>query len=164
MLELSCILLEGALLSVVFLVILLVTLYYNPRIWLKDYPKDIQQAVKERTKKETRQFTYIGTLIMALVAVPFITSLYYTGDQVTFAGAFLHFYIVFTIVSLVDLLILDWFVFCWITPRFIIIPGSNGAKGYKDYRFHFIGFLKGAVIYVVLALILAVLRVLVAYF
>ncbi|CAI8806512.1 hypothetical protein KOY_00811 [Bacillus cereus VDM021] len=59
MLDLSCILLEGTILSVV----MLVTLYYNPRIWLHDYPKDIQHIAKGRTKKETRQFYYITIFI-----------------------------------------------------------------------------------------------------
>ncbi|MDF2086256.1 MULTISPECIES: hypothetical protein [Bacillus] len=44
-------------------VVMLVTLYYNPRIWLHDYPKDIQHIAKGRTKKETRQFYYITIFI-----------------------------------------------------------------------------------------------------
>lgn len=46
-------------------------------------------------------------------------------------------------VSLADLIILGWIIFCVITPNFIVIPGTRGAAGYKDYRFHFFGFLKG---------------------
>jgi len=47
--------------------------------------------------------------------------------------------------NIVDLFIIDWLVFCTITPNFIVIPGSEGNPAYKDYRFHFIGFLKGCI-------------------
>ncbi|NME98917.1 nitroreductase [Aneurinibacillus aneurinilyticus] len=164
MLDISRIIFEGTILSFVFLAILLVSLYYNPRIWLLDYPKDIQKVAEARTKKENRQFYVIGTIIMSLIAVPFITSIYFEGNEITFLKAFLHLYIVFFMVSLADLIILDWLIFCLITPNFIIIPGTKGAKGYKDYLFHFIGFLKGAVMYGIFSLFLAGLRIVVTYF
>ena len=47
------------------------------------------------------------------------------------------------IFNLVDWLLLDWLVFCTLTPRFVVIPGTEGAAGYKDYAFHFRGFLIG---------------------
>jgi len=40
-------------------------------------------------------------------------------------------------------LVLDWLIFCTIQPRRIVLPGTEGMAGYRDYRFHFIGFLKG---------------------
>lgn len=46
MINMSRILIEGSILSIIFLVILVVTLFYNPRIWLQDYPKDIQRIAK----------------------------------------------------------------------------------------------------------------------
>lgn len=36
-----------------------------------------------------------------------------------------------------DLLILDWLIFVTIQPDFIVIPGTEGLAGYKDYWFHF---------------------------
>ena len=36
----------------------------------------------------------------------------------------------------VDLLILDWLIFCTITPSFAVYPGTEGFAGYKDYGFH----------------------------
>jgi len=35
------------------------------------------------------------------------------------------------------LLILDWLIFVTIQPSFIVIPGTEGMAGYKDYWFHF---------------------------
>jgi hypothetical protein len=45
--------------------------------------------------------------------------------------------------NVVDWLILDWFMFCTLTPRLVVIPGSEGLAAYKDYGFHFRGFLHG---------------------
>jgi hypothetical protein len=42
-----------------------------------------------------------------------------------------------------DWLVLDWLVFCTITPRAFVISGSEGNPAYKDYFFHFRGFLLG---------------------
>jgi hypothetical protein len=50
---------------------------------------------------------------------------------------------VLLVFNLVDLLILDWLLFCTITPRWIVIPGTAGMAAYKDYLFHFRAFLKG---------------------
>ncbi|MFD3273783.1 nitroreductase [Paenibacillus dendritiformis] len=163
MLDFPRILIEGALLSAVFLAVLLLSLAYNPRIWLQDYPQDIQRAAPPRTPTEKKQFTAVGTIVMLLIFVPFVSSIYAYGNDVTFWGAFLHLYLVFNMVSLADLIILDWLIFCAITPSFIVIPGTRGAAGYKDYRFHLIGFLKGAVMSAAVCLLLAGLRVAMTY-
>ncbi|MFU1792527.1 nitroreductase [Paenibacillus azoreducens] len=163
MLDVSRMMFEGFILSAVFLFIVLVSLAYNPRIWLQDYPKDIQNLAAAQTPKEQKQFKLIGAVIFAFALVPFILSLMFDGEQIPFRAAFGHFYVVFTMVSLSDLVVLDWVIFCLITPRFIIIPGTHGAKGYKDVLFHFIGFLKGQIIFGVVSLILAGLRVTIAW-
>ena len=57
--------------------------------------------------------------------------------------------------NLFDLLIIDWLIVCLITPKFVIIPGTEGNKGYKDYQFHFIGFLKGIIITFTMSLVIS---------
>jgi len=56
--------------------------------------------------------------------------------------------------NLVDWIILDWLLFCTIQPKFMIIPGSEGMPGYKNYFIHFRGFLIGSVISLFGALII----------
>lgn len=70
---------------------------------------------------------------------------------------FLHLWIICLTWNVVDLLILDWLVFCTITPKCFVLPGTGNCKGYKDYKFHFIGFLKGCVYMTLFALIFAVI-------
>jgi hypothetical protein len=38
--------------------------------------------------------------------------------------------------ALWDLFILDWLIFVTILPVFVVIPGTEGLAGYKDYWFH----------------------------
>ncbi len=54
---------------------------------------------------------------------------------------------------------MDWLIFCTITPKFLIIPGSEGAKEYKDYAFHLRGIFIGTPVSVVFALMLSLLTV-----
>jgi hypothetical protein len=54
-------------------------------------------------------------------------------------------------------LVLDWVIFCLITPRFVVIPGSEGAQGYKDYWFHFRGFLFGTLFSAILGTVIGVI-------
>jgi hypothetical protein len=41
----------------------------------------------------------------------------------------------------------------------MILPGTEGMAGYTDYRFHFLGFLKGTAGIVVASLVIATLVV-----
>jgi len=50
---------------------------------------------------------------------------------------------------------LDWLLFCTITPGFVVIPGSEGMEEYKDYWFHFRGFLKGTIFSIAAGLVIA---------
>jgi hypothetical protein len=40
-------------------------------------------------------------------------------------------------------------------PRFMILPGTEGLAGYRDYRFHFQKFINGMGLTVVLGLVIA---------
>jgi hypothetical protein len=55
--------------------------------------------------------------------------------------------------NLTGLLILDWLIVCTITPRFVVLPGTEERAGYKDYGMHLKAFLFGTVFSVVLGLL-----------
>jgi tetrahydromethanopterin S-methyltransferase subunit B len=59
--------------------------------------------------------------------------------------------------NLFDLLIADWLVFVKIQPKAIVLPGTEGMAGYKDYAFHFRGFLVGIVFSAVGALVFSLI-------
>jgi hypothetical protein len=149
MLLINKILLDGAILSVLASCFILVSLAINPRIWLQDYPKEIQESVPPKTEKEKRLSLMFGIPFLAVLAiVPLISTFalkYQNNGQVPFLALFLNSFGVVFIFNLVDWLLLDWLVFCWLTPKFVVIPGTEGMPAYKDYSFHFRGFLIGTV-------------------
>jgi hypothetical protein len=77
------------------------------------------------------------------------------AEPMTFMEAFLSSFLILMFFNLVDLLILDWLLFVTIQPRPIILPGTEGMAGYKDYAFHFYGFLKGVMISAIMSVIVA---------
>ena len=153
------IVLDGALLSIIASLLILVSLRINPRMWLQDYPQDIQDAVPPKTEREKRQALIVGVpFLVVLVAVPLISTLTLSrrsDGNTSFLQLFLNASGVAIIFNLVDLLLLDWLMFCTITPKFLVIPGTEGMEAYKDYGFHFRAFLIGTVLSIVAGLVLA---------
>jgi hypothetical protein len=80
---------------------------------------------------------------------------YQTQGQIPFWVLFINSFSVAFIFNLVDWLILDWLMFCTITPGFLVITGTEGMAGYKDYLFHFRGFLIGSVLSAIAGLVIA---------
>ena len=160
MIEFSFTTIHALIYAVIFSTFILSTLFINPRMWLHDYPDKIKEIAPGKTEKEKKQTLVLSVFFIPIfIGYPIITILIYE-NPVTFFGLFLHFLILFQFTNLIDLLILDWIIFCTITPKWIIIPGTTVKDGYKDYKFHFIAFLKGIVIITVTALILSGLLIL----
>ena len=156
MVNTSLLLTDGAILSVLFGVYVGGTLFCKPRIWLHDFPPDIQALTPSKTDQEKR--------LTALLTIPFFILLFgglgltaaRYGTAHGFLGMLLHTYLVYLIVNLFDLVVLDWGMSMHLVdPQNPPFPGTEGAKGYRDYRFYFVGFLKGCVIGMVFVLIVS---------
>ncbi len=151
--------LDGVLLSIIASFILIVSLYINPRTFLQDYPKDIQAKVPPKTLSERRISLLLGIpFLLVLILVPFFSTLtlkHQNGESSPFIALFVNAFGVAFIFNLVDWLLLDWLMFCTITPKFVIIPGTEGMASYKDYGFHFRGFIIGTLLSVIGALVIA---------
>ena len=150
---------DGAILSVIASLLIVVSLRFNPRMWLQDYPQDIQDRVPPKTKEEKRQALVVGIpFLIVLVAVPFYSTLVLSiqgGSDISFFQLFLNAFGVAFVFNLVDLLLLDWLMFSTITPKFLVIPGTEGMEEYRDYYYHFRAFLIGTVLSVVAGLVIA---------
>lgn len=131
----------------------------NPRFMMQDYPKQITDQVEPKTEAEKRASIKYGMPFLALMIVyPLFYAIY---AKMALGMGFLQlmlntFLLVFSF-NLVDLIFVDWLIFCTWTPKFIVIPGTEGNAGYKDYKYHFTAFLKGCVFSVVMALVLAII-------
>jgi hypothetical protein len=152
-------LLEGAILSAIASILLIAILRFNPRLFLQDYPEEIQNQVPPKTEKEKRQSLIVGIpFLIVVVAVPFVSTLIlklHGGEGVPFLHLFLNAFGVVFIFNLVDLLLLDWLMFCTITPEFLVIPGTEGSEAYKDYGYHFRASITGTILSVVGGLVIA---------
>lgn len=45
-------------------------------------------------------------------------------------------------------------IICRITPKWVVLEGTEGCKGYKDYMYHFKGFLIGCVYTLIMAVVI----------
>ncbi|HFK1681011.1 TPA: nitroreductase [Bacillus tropicus] len=148
----------GIIMSIVLSVMILGSLYYNPRLSLTDYPKDIQKVVFPKSIYEKKQTIYFNIAYNAILfGTPFVsTYILHKHEKLLYIDAYyLHTFGILMIFNVVDLFILDWLIFCWITPRFVVIPTTEGMKGYKDYKFHLRGAIVGTKFLAIVSLFLA---------
>jgi hypothetical protein len=147
---------DGALFSLAGSTYLLGLLRFNPRIFLRHCPKEIQEIVPPKSDKERRMSILLGLLIGA----PFASALLWrtaTLGSHSFWELFAYAFGVLFIFNLVDLLILDWFIVCWVKPRWVILPGTEHIAIPNPYVHHFKEFLMGTVGLAILGLAIAAL-------
>ncbi len=147
---------DGVLFSLVASTYLLVLLRFNPRIFLRHFPKEVREVVPPKSQKEQR----ISILLGLLIGAPFISALLWrtaTFGSHSFWELFAYAFGVLFIFNLVDLLVLDWLIVCWLEPRWVILPGTEHIVIPKQYFHHFKGFLIGTVGLVIVGLAIAAL-------
>jgi hypothetical protein len=131
----------------------------NPRFSLPDLPRDIQDAVPPLTKKEKRAASLFAVPFFVMVlAIPFMSTLALNGQNagnVAFCLLFLNAYGILLAANVAELILVDLLLICTITPKFVVIPGTEGLAGYRDYAHQIKAHLRGSVLMAVLALIIA---------
>jgi hypothetical protein len=156
MLDWNKILIDGMIYSVIGSIYIVIMLMVDNRMFLNkgDYPDDVLAAVPPRTEMETRKAA-IWSLPWFLWAFIFPSYSAYSYAQVVsevpFWALFAHAFLIFLSFWLVDLVILDGLMFCLITPSFVMIPGTEGFAGYKDFDMHLKGHFTKGILYLVIA-------------
>lgn len=141
-------LLYGFLLGFLVGLTILVSFWINPEIWVGDYPPDIRARytpIRSDTQHHKRLAALAFMIVLVSVLALSILHLDRLTGSLTFWPVFLSSFTTLLIFNIFDLLVLDWFLFNTLQPKMIILPGTEGMAGYKDYAFHFYGFLKGLV-------------------
>ena len=143
--------LHGIIICIPFSIFVLVSFFSYPRLWLHSLPKDIACMVPPKTHKENTLTRYVLLPIYILILPGLsIASVIYLSivNQIdlSFIEIFGHIYILWITVHLWDLLIIDGGFLLFVNPQNPPIPGSEGAKGWKDFGFHFRDFLKATLI------------------
>lgn len=155
-------------LSLLLTIALLAGLWINPEMLLNDYPPDVKAAYgPARNPKSKTQARLFAVLIFLLAIGALAAALINLPRPGNFGAAFwmslVTIWSILMIFNLVDMVLID-FPLVYFKPKRLLLPGTEGMKGYADYGFHARGFLKGMIgitlVSPVLALIPAVLWVL----
>lgn len=146
--------------TILFVVIVLLSLAYNPRLWIQDFPDEMQADMEPLSRGEQIVRLLVAVLLLAVVVgIPLLSVLSVQSSRgaQTFFEAFLHIWAIFMIVNLVDLVIIDWVIGIWWQPGFLSTPEIESLRHHNTYRFHLVEHLKGTVMLTALALGLGVL-------
>lgn len=131
---------DGLIFSIVGSLILVGGLYWNPRIFLSDYPADVRAAVPPKTRREWMQALALSAAFFPwIIGYPVFSAWLLrqqAGGDITFWFAFACTLGVVMLFNAVDLFILDIWLFATLTPRWLVIPGTAGMPGYKDRAMH----------------------------
>jgi len=105
-----------------------------------DYPPDIREKFGPKSEEADR-LTRLWAIPLFAVMIGYVV---FAGLRVkranngrlSFRDAFKYVYLLFLSFWTFDLVVLDWLLFTTIQPSFIVLPGTEGMAGYKDYLFH----------------------------
>ena len=139
-------LVTGLLLSLVLLVIMFISAAVARDMWVGDYPPDIRAKYGPMSARSAHLRPFFAVLVFGATLLIPLLGLFALQQQVghlSFIPALVFSALSILVFNLFDLLVLDWLFFCTVQPRIMVLPGTQGMAGYRDYRFHFIGFLKG---------------------
>lgn len=128
------------LLVTLFTAVVVGALHVSRDALLSDYPQAIQQRYGQQSARGRRTAAAAGLLnLLAFVVVPVIGVLDLhnrTEGTLGFWPPFALGTACFVSVTLFDLVILDWWLFCCVQPRFMVLPGTEGMAEYRDFTFH----------------------------
>jgi hypothetical protein len=108
--------------------------FLNPEIWLPDYPPDIRERFGPMSERAKRQKRLVGIpvfLLLLAVIVFSVARFVQIGGGWAFFAVFVGIFVMLLVFNAVDLLILDWLIFVTLRPRVIVLPGTEGAEGYR---------------------------------
>lgn len=148
MINFSITLLHGFIICLPFSIFALISFWCWPRLWLHSLPPDIAEMAGPKTSAEIKQTKWL--LIPVLLILPglsVLSTLYVNStiqESLTILGVFTHIYAIWVIVHLWDLIVIDYGHILFINPERPPIANTEGAKGYRDYGFHFRAFLKAS--------------------
>lgn len=146
---LSHILIDGLLSCLPFSAVAFGSFLLKPRLWLHSLPADIQAMAPQKTGAERRLTGWMGSVVLfCFFGIPILFTLrrhLQTAGGFSSLEAVGYLYGVWMIVNIWDLVGIDWPYAYWVDPCRPPIPGTEGAAGYKDYRFHARAFVKASV-------------------
>lgn len=157
--DIKVILIEAIIWSVLWTIIVSVSVRVFPFTIEHDYPKDVRKVANipkpsKAHKKQGLMFATISFIILFGLLIMFAI-LEYRGQGLSFWKIFIHLWIICMTWNIFDLIIVDLLFICLLSFKYFVLPNTETCKGNKNYKFHFIGFLKGFPVMSIVALIFA---------
>lgn len=128
----------GALLGAFFTVVVLGMAYLEPSMMMHDYPRAIQERAR---LPNTSPPPWLEPTMAALLWGGCLTILFYANREINHRHGFRFldtaatFLLAFTAVAFADIVVIDWLIVATLTPKFLVLPGTEGMREYKDYGF-----------------------------
>jgi hypothetical protein len=139
---------DCALYNFVLCAFILGSMLLNRELWLNDYPPDIKAKVGPMSAKARKQGSLLAIPLLLIMVGGVIWSTVRLKQQnegtLSFTDAYWHTAGMVMSFWLSDLLVIDWLIGVTWTPTFIVLPGTEGMAGYKDYGFHLRAHLRAA--------------------
>ncbi|MBX3046886.1 MAG: hypothetical protein KF698_07810 [Anaerolineales bacterium] len=143
---LSTTLLHALLLCIPFTIFVLVSFWGWPRLWLHSLPEDIAKMAGPKTAAEQRATKFLLVPYLLILPGLSVASAVYSAQSanidLSFVGALVHLYLIMIVVHVYDFAVIDFVHTLLIDPANPPIKGTEGARGWKDMRFHFRSLLK----------------------
>jgi hypothetical protein len=149
-------LLWGTVFGLVFSIAILIIGRINAEFILNDYPPDIRAKfgpMSDQTRKQANLVTLPLLIALGVIVIFGLGQLRTLVGELKFIDTFIVTTLIFQTWNLLDLVLLDWFLLMTLKPSFMILPGTDGMTGYRDFGFHFRKFLNGIVFTLILGLI-----------
>ncbi|HHE9996674.1 hypothetical protein MZA43_01720 [Haemophilus influenzae] len=159
LLDIKIILIEAIIWSMLWTITVSVSIRVFPFMIEHDYPKDVREiaSIPKPSKTHKKQgliFATVSFVILFGLLIAFAI-LAYKGQELSFWKIFIHLWLICMIWNIVDLVIVDWIFICLLSLKYFVLRKTEHCKGNKNYKFHFIGFLKGFIAMNIVALIFA---------
>lgn len=139
---------DSVLYNAALLTLIAIAMAWNPEIWLNDYPPDVKAKYGAMSTKAKRQGYLLALPLFIIMIGGVIWSTVrlrqQKGGSLSFSEAYRHTVgMIFSFWSF-DLLVIDWLIGVTWTPSRIVLPGTEGMAGYKDYGLHLRAHLRAA--------------------
>ncbi|MET7639965.1 hypothetical protein [Streptomyces sp. NPDC005438] len=130
--------------SALFCVVIMGGAALAPDALLHDYPPAIRERYVAlhggKSARGARVARLMGVGVgLVLTVTPVVTVALLRGrapEEPGFWAGFTVGFGIFTLINLVDLVLVDWLVFCTLRPAFFTLPGTEGMPEYRDLSFH----------------------------
>lgn len=147
--------------SILWIIMVAISIRVFPFTIEHDYPDDVRKIanIPKPSKKHRRNGIIFATISFVILfgLLTIFAVWQYIGKDFSFWEIFFHLWLVSMSWNFVDLIIVDWLLICILSVKYFVLPGTEQCPSNRNYRFHFIGFLKGFVTMSIISFLLTLI-------